>query len=178
MNLVGLLVGAGARRASSRPRQTLFGPARIISFYLATVLPIQFARRLAAGGANALHQQVKSTSKAVFPILGGFCLLIAIFATPLLSLFGRDFAGQPHILAMYAVVAFLTYAQMVLVAALTAQRLTHIVFFSSIWGMLITIVLSWPLIKWLGIDGAAGGNDPDERDDGRLLLAGIPAQRV
>ena len=156
MNLVGWIVGAAAS-GELKAAQTLFGPARIISFYLATVLPIQFARELAAGGDAALHRKLKSTAMVVVPTLGCFCLLIAIFASPLLTLFGRDFAAHPRVLTLYALVAFLTYTQMVLVAALTAKRLTRLIFFSSAWGSLVTVALSWFLIKTLKIDGALIG---------------------
>ena len=51
MNLVALMVGEAAS-GYLKASQTLFGPARIISFYLATVLPIQFSRRLAERAAS------------------------------------------------------------------------------------------------------------------------------
>jgi len=153
MNIVGWMVGAAAS-GELKAAQTLFGPARVISFYLATVLPIQFARELAEGGNAALHRQLKSTALSVLPVLAVFCLLIALFAAPLLRIFGRDFASQPRVLALYAIVAFLTYGQMVLIAALTAKRLTQVVFFSSVAGAAITGAFSFWLIKTMLIDGA------------------------
>ena len=142
MNLVWMLVNEAAS-GELKAAQTLFGPARVISFYLATVLPIQFARSLTAGGPEAMHSQLQQTAHKVLPILAGFCLLIAIFASPLLRIFGREFAGSPNVLTLYALVAFLTYSQMILIAALTARRLTHVVFFSSLWGAAVTLLFSW-----------------------------------
>lgn len=156
MNLVGLLVGEAAS-GELKAAQTLFGPARVISFYLATVLPIQFVRHLTAGGPGAMHLQLKRTAAQVLPALAILCLLIALFAGPLLTIFGRDFASHPRVLAMYAIVAFLTYAQMILIAALTARRLTRVVFFSSVWGAVTTLIFSWVLTRMFGIDGALIG---------------------
>ncbi len=153
MNLVGLAIGEAAS-GYLKASQTLFGPARIISFYLATVLPIQFSRRLADGGNRALHEQLKKTAAVVLPLLGLFCLTIGVFAAPLLGIFGREFAAHPRVLALYAVVAFFTYGQMVLTAALTAKRQTRAIFFGSAWGAAVTLLIGWPLIKLMALDGA------------------------
>lgn len=156
MYLVTWFVDAGASGQLSAA-QKLFGPTRIISYYLATVLPIQFAHQLAEGGNEALRRGMRQCSMRVLPIVGGFCLLIALFARPLLSIFGRDFAAEPGVLAMYAMVAFAAYIQMVLSAALTAKRVTRVIFIGTLGGALVTAVLSCVLIKWMGIYGALIG---------------------
>ena len=156
MYLAGWLIGPAAS-GELKAAQTLFGPTRIISYYFATVLPIQFARRLAEGGDTALRRQLRSTSLQVLPIIGGFCLLIALFAGPLLAVFGRDFAAEPAVLAMYAAVTFFAYIQMVLAAALPAKRMTRDVFLGTVGGAIVTLALSWVLIKWMGIYGALVG---------------------
>jgi O-antigen/teichoic acid export membrane protein len=156
MNLVGWIVGAAAS-GELKAAQTLFGPARIISYYLATVLPIQFAHRLGEGGDDALRDAFRASAIRVLPIVGAFCLLIALFAGPLLAIFGRDFAAQPMVLAMYAMVAFVAFLQMVLSAALTAKRKTRYVFIATGAGAIVTVFASFPLIKLMGIYGALVG---------------------
>lgn len=156
MYLCGWLIGPGAS-GELKAAQTLFGPTRIISYYFATVLPIQFARRLAEGGDAALSRQMRATSMQVLPVVGAFCLLIAIFAAPLMAIFGPDFATEASVLAMYALVTFFAYIQMVLAAALTARRITRDVFFGTVGGAIVTLTLSWPLIKLMGIHGALVG---------------------
>jgi O-antigen/teichoic acid export membrane protein len=69
-------------------------------------------------------------------------------------LYGDTYAGNPSVLQLYALCAFLNYMQMVVAAALSAKRLTHLIFTSSIYGGAIALSLSWVLIKFLGIDGA------------------------
>ena len=156
MNLVGWLVGAAAS-GELKAAQTLFGPTRIISYYFATVLPIQFAHRLAEGGNAALRRQFRRTSLRVLPMVGVLCLLIALFSKPLLAIFGRDFAAESSVLAMYALVAFMAYIQMVLAAALTARKLTRHVFVATAGGAIVTLLLSGTLIRMMGIYGALVG---------------------
>ena len=162
MNLVWWFVSAAAS-GELKAAQTLFGPTRIISYYLATVLPIRFAKRLATGGNDALRQELRASAMQVLPIVGGFCLLIALFARPLLRIFGRDFAAEPMVLAMYALVAFLAYIQMVFAAALTAKRMTRVIFIGTCGGAVVTLLLSCLLIKAMGIYGALLG----------MLLTGV-----
>lgn len=156
MYLAGWLIGPAAS-GELKAAQTLFGPTRIISYYFATVLPIQFARQLSKGGDAALRRQLRTTSLCVLPIVGAVCLLIALFAGPLLALFGRDFASDPSVLAMYAIVTFFAYIQMVLAAALTAKLLTRYVFLGAVGGAVVTLALSGALIKLMGIYGALVG---------------------
>ncbi|HZL38402.1 MAG TPA: polysaccharide biosynthesis C-terminal domain-containing protein [Tepidisphaeraceae bacterium] len=156
MYLVGAFISEEAS-GDLKAAQTLFGPARVISFYLATVLPIRFAGAIGRGGIGALDRQVKSTALRVLPILGIFCLLVALFAKPAMLIFGRDFKGNASVLAIYAIVAFLSYVQMVFAAALTARRLTHYIFMGSIAGAVVTLVLGVALTRAMGIDGALMG---------------------
>lgn len=153
MYLVGAFISDEAT-GDLKAAQTLFGPARVISFYLATVLPIRFAAALSGGGERQLNRQVKSTALRVLPILGAFCLLIALFASPAMLVFGRSFHGNPRVLAIYSIIAFLSYVQMVLAASLTARRKTHCIFLGSACGAVVTLALSVLLIRMLGIDGA------------------------
>jgi O-antigen/teichoic acid export membrane protein len=156
MFLVAWFVNAAASGQLSAA-QKLFGPARIISYYLATVLPIQFAQQLSEGGNDALRRGMRNSSLRVLPVVGIFCFLIALFARPLLSIFGRDFAAEPGVLAMYALVAFLAYIQMVLSAALTAKRATRVIFIGTLGGAVVSLAVSVVLIKLMGTYGALLG---------------------
>ncbi|HEX4123613.1 MAG TPA: polysaccharide biosynthesis C-terminal domain-containing protein [Tepidisphaeraceae bacterium] len=135
--------------------QILFGPTRVFSFFLCTVLPIQFTQKLLAGGDRALDRQFRQVILLALPPLAGYCGLVALFAAPLLHLtYGKSYTGNPHVLALYSVVAFLNYLQLVVAAALTAKHMTRQIFLGSAVGAAIALVVSYPLILWLGIDGA------------------------
>ncbi|MEO6436563.1 MAG: polysaccharide biosynthesis C-terminal domain-containing protein [Tepidisphaeraceae bacterium] len=151
-----LLLGVTAS-ANLRAAQILFGPMRLISFFLGTVLPIRFARTLHAHGAPALRGQVASVLVLLAPTAGVYCGLLALFPELMLKLiFGSQYAdaNAAWVLRLFAVSAFLGYVQMVIVAALTAARLTRYVFLGTVWGCIIALVASPILIKHFGASGA------------------------
>jgi O-antigen/teichoic acid export membrane protein len=135
--------------------QTIFGPTRVFSFYLGTVLPIRFARALAKKGSQAVDSLLLHSAIRVLPLLGLYCFLIALFPRLLMQLmFGRDYAGTPAVLSLYSIYAFMTYAQTLLVSVLTAKRLTHTIFIANVYGTLITLAMSYWIISYFKVAGA------------------------
>jgi O-antigen/teichoic acid export membrane protein len=134
--------------------QVLFGPTRVLAYYLDTVLPIRFARMIAAGGGKSVGAgMARVLSKIVAP-LACYCAFVAILARPLLKLtFGQKFAGASTILALYSGYAFLTYLQLVAAAGLKAQRKTHYIFGGSACGVVIALLGGLALSAWLGTNG-------------------------
>jgi O-antigen/teichoic acid export membrane protein len=138
-----------------RAAQTVFGPTRIFAFYLGSVLPIRFAKTMADKGPKAVQQLLRETCISVLPLLGIYCLLIAMFPHFLLQMiFGKDYAGTPCVLSFYAVYAFMSYAQTLLVAVLTARRQTRTIFMGNIYGTLITLAMSYWIIQYFKVVGA------------------------
>ena len=140
-----------------RAVQTLFGPARIFSFFLCTILPIQFAQTLSRSGSMAVHKQFKSVASIVIPAMAAYCLLMAIFAHPILKLaYGASYAGSATILILYAQVAFLSYVQMLITAALLSRGMTRFIFMGSCCAALTTAAVSWLAIDLFKLPGAVG----------------------
>jgi O-antigen/teichoic acid export membrane protein len=151
--LAALIIGTTAT-GDLKAAQLVFGPTRVLAFFLGNILPIRFARGLARGGDAEMNAAFRKVLVIVVPFLGAYCLLAAIFAERLMRLYGKDYAGNASVLQLYAICAFLSYVQMVVAAALAAKRLTHSIFVSSIWGGLIALAMSWFMIKLFGSDGA------------------------
>jgi O-antigen/teichoic acid export membrane protein len=150
-----LLLGAAAS-ADLRAAMILFGPARVISFFLITVLPTRFAKALHTGGPDALHARLKTVYLGLIPTVGVYCLLLAIFPRPILRLmYGEQYvnAAATTILMLYALASFLNYMQMVTAAALTASRQTRYIFTASLSGCGVALALSPILIKQFGAPG-------------------------
>ncbi len=150
-----LIIGTVAS-ADLKAAQILFGPMRVITFFLGTVLPIRFTRTLQSGGVAALHQNVRRVFTLVLPLVGAYCLLLAIFPKPLLNLmYGPEYAsGAAMVLKLYSLCAFLGYAQMIVVAALTAAQETRPIFTGSVLGCIVAAFLGPVCIwKW-GANGA------------------------
>ena len=135
--------------------QVLFGPTRVIAYYLDTVLPIRFARSLAAGGRSAINRQLGQVLLKVALPLAAFCGTIALLASPLLRLaFGQQYVGATTILVLYSGYALLTYLQLMITAALRARHLTHIIFLAAVCGLVVAVPTSFvlmPLLRTKGI---------------------------
>jgi O-antigen/teichoic acid export membrane protein len=151
-----LLLGFAAS-ADLKAAQILFGPMRVISFFLATVLPIRFARALHQGGVTTLHAKLRQTYVGLIPVVGTYCVLLAAFPKPLLHLvYGGQYSATDaaRVLSLYSISAFLSYMQMVIAAALTASRQTRYIFAGSVWGCCVALVMSPTCIRMFGALGA------------------------
>ncbi len=138
--------------------QVLFGPLRIFVYSLNLLLPIHFSRVFARRGKDVLDGQVRLTLVVVTPLLGLFCLLVAIFARPLLALvYGDRYRQYAGVLALYAAYAFLNNIAPFMASALKAMRRTRVLFTSYLYAALITVLLGWFIIRYFGINGAVAG---------------------
>jgi O-antigen/teichoic acid export membrane protein len=151
-----LLLGAWAS-ADLKAAQILFGPTRVIAFFLSTVLPIRFARTLHAHGPAAMHAQLRHVLAWLIPMAGAYCALLVIFPRPLLHLVygsGYDASDAAKVLMLYSMSAFLGYMQMVIAAALTASRQTRSMFAGNAAGCAVALAMSPVCIKMFGASGA------------------------
>lgn len=138
--------------------QRIFGPTRILAMALHTMLPISMARRLAHGGPADLRTQVRGTLLTAMPVFAGFCLVMAVFARPILAVvFGEDYAASAHVLRVYALAMLLCYVGMVLNAALKAQHATRPLFMNRLVGSLVTLGLGAALLYAIGLSGVVLG---------------------
>lgn len=155
--LSALILGLAAS-GELKAAQILFGPTRIIAFSLSTVLPIRFAKALMDGDRRELDANLKRVLILVMPILGTYCLLVAVFAKPLLRLvYGGEYTDASTVLVLYSACSFLNYIEIILAASLTARRMTRYVFGGYVAGVVIAMGFGWLLVKWLGTPGALVG---------------------
>jgi O-antigen/teichoic acid export membrane protein len=134
--------------------QVLFGPTRIIAYYLDTVLPTRFARKMASAGDAAMWKLFKQVLTHVALPLTAFCLGVALLSKPLLRYtFGAGFMGASTILMLYSAYALMTYLQMIVTAALRAQRTTHQVFLAAFLALVVALPLSIVLLPLLQVNG-------------------------
>ena len=134
--------------------QVIFGPVRIISYGLDSVLPIRFARTLADGGKAALDTKVKLAYLWLSPLFGSYCLLVAVFAGPLLRLlYGDKYTGGVRVLMLYAASSFLANQMQIVSAALRANRLTRCIFRVYVYTSLVAVSIGWLLIKSFAAEG-------------------------
>lgn len=155
--LAAVLVGAIAAGAL-RAGQILLGPLNVFLLFLDVVLPIRFSRTYGAGGRAALQATlVRAYATTALPV-GAYCLLVALFAEPLLRLvFGSAFAEYGSLVVALAAYYFVQYCAQVLMAALNARERSRSVFVASIGAAIPGLALGWPLIEIFGAQGAAIG---------------------
>lgn len=149
------VLGAAAA-AILRTVHTVFGPCRVLADVLCTVLPIRFSRTFAARGKAGLHAQLILSYAVAVPVLGGYCLLVALFAKPVLRLLYHDrYASCAPVLVLYSLAAFTSYMMMIVAAALRARRMTRELFDGQLYASLIALPIGWVLIRTLGVPGTA-----------------------
>jgi O-antigen/teichoic acid export membrane protein len=137
-----------------RASEVVFGPMRVLMYFLDTVLPTRFSRILDAGGDAGLNAELKNTYLVTIPIMAIYCSLVAIFAHSLLrAMYGKYYAGGTIVLQIWAAFAFVSLLAHVVTSALSAKHLTRSIFTSYIYASLVSVSLSWLLIKALGING-------------------------
>jgi O-antigen/teichoic acid export membrane protein len=108
-----------------------------------------------------MHHQLVGSFRVALPVLGGYCILAALLAEPLMTLlYGTKYTGLSTVLAIYALYTFISYLGMITAAALRARRLTRQVFFSRLTASLLSIPIGWTLIMLarplgLGLHAAA-----------------------
>jgi len=155
--LAALILGTTAT-GTLRAAEIVFGPTRVLTFYLNTVLPTRFSRTFATDGHAGLRGQLKLTYAVIVPLVGSYCLLIALLAGPLLRLlYGDNYVGGSSVLALYALSAFLGYQMQIVSAALRAKRLTRPIFVTYVYTSVITLSSGWLLILLLGVKGGIVG---------------------
>src|SRR5207244_7881916 len=101
--------------------------------------------------------QVGYVYKVLAPMVGLYCLLLALFPKLLLQLiYRRQYANDAAaaVLVLYAGAQFISYMQLVVAAALTASRRTRPIFAGNAWGCCIALLMSHLCIRFLGANGA------------------------
>ena len=87
-------------------------------------------------------------------LLGPYCILLALFPKFVLTkVFDPSYARDPRVLSLFSGQSMMSYFLMVLAAALSARRMTRDIFFGSVVSSAVAVLLSWPLIRLLGMSG-------------------------
>lgn len=155
--LAACMLGVGAV-GTLKALEVVFGPLRMLVMALSNILPTRFSQTLQQQGHSALNRHFRKTLTFVLPLCGGYCLLIALFAQPVLWVFFKDkYTGASSLLALYAVYALFSSVSSFLGAVLRAKRLTRQVFVDRVMASLYSIPLGCLMIYAFGLYGAVLG---------------------
>ena len=145
---------AGALKAA----QIVLGPLNAFFLFLFTVLPIRFAATREQEGDAGLHADLKRAYLLTSPLVIAYCLLAAVFASPLLStLYGDTYRGYEDVVVLFSVYYLVMHVVYLLTAALNAKRMTRSLFRGSVYGALLGVALGWLLIATWDVEGAVVG---------------------
>jgi O-antigen/teichoic acid export membrane protein len=156
--LSALLLGAAAA-AVLKAGSLLIGPVNVLLGFVDSVLPTRFAVVWRDGGKPALTRQMLQAYRFSAPVIVGYSLLVAVFATPLLRLlYGDTYAGYGSVVVLMAVLCATSYLPRILSAALQARGLTRPVFLAYMAAGFVMVGPSVALIKLLGVHGSVLGS--------------------
>ncbi len=155
--LVGGFVSVAAT-GSLRAVQTIMGPTNILLRAMSQSLTPRAARIYGAGGYRALRAFVRHIILLTAPFMLAYCLLIAIFARPILTvLYGDRYRQYDWLLALIALSYALIYTRTPAIIALEARGISRPVFQTYLWLTLMVFTAGIGAIYWLGLAGAALG---------------------
>lgn len=137
---------------------TLLGPVRVLIQAVNIMLPIRLARTLATDGDAALRLQLRRAATLVIPVFAGFCLVLMIFAEPVLRLaYGDAWGAEAGVLQLFAMVSLVLYIAETLSAALKAKQATRTMFANRLISSIVGLSAGCTLVFVLGLYGAILG---------------------
>ena len=137
----------------------LMGPLNVLLVFMDTAVPILLTRSLAASGERGLRAQLKETLILTAPIVGTYCVVVAVFATPLLRrVYGERYAAEHSaLLTLLAINYLVIYASRLLGSALRARRQTRPIFRGHLYAGVVAVAGGWLIVRVGGVEGAALG---------------------
>jgi O-antigen/teichoic acid export membrane protein len=155
--LSAVLLGTAAT-GSVKAALVVMGPLNVLLVFIDTTVPTLLARALRTGGERALRTELRLTVAVAAPIVGGYCVLAAVFAGPLLHLFyGQRYVHASFVLALFALHYFVLFVTRALGAAVRALRNTRAVFNGHLAAAIVATTFGWLIVRAGGVDGVVVG---------------------
>ena len=137
---------------------TVLGPAHILLVAMETALPPAAARVYDEKGQSGLHSFIARIVVMTAPLMAAYCILVSIFAKPILGmLFGDQYRQYGWLLTFLVLSYALVYLQSPVLIALDGRRASAPVFHANLWAGLIGLTLGVIAIHLFGLFGAGLG---------------------
>jgi O-antigen/teichoic acid export membrane protein len=149
--IVGTVASAGLKAA-----QTLLGPISVFLTFVTSYLPIVLVRELDASGS--IRSKVRWSIQSILVVVLPYCLLMAVFAEPVLEfVYGPEYGQYADVVQLFALYYVLLVFSTVAIAALSARSMTREVFVGQAAGAVLSLALGWLLLWELGTAGGVVG---------------------
>jgi O-antigen/teichoic acid export membrane protein len=153
--LAAAVVGAVAS-AALKAGQTLLGPMSVFLTFVTSYLPIVLAKELESTGTIAAR--TRASLVAILPVVVPYCVLVAVFARPLLEfVYGSEYGRYADVARLFALYYVLLAFSTVAIAALSAKGLTRAVFVGQAAAAAVSLAIGWLLLRELGAAGGVTG---------------------
>jgi O-antigen/teichoic acid export membrane protein len=155
--LAALIVNVAASGAL-RAMQTVMGPTHILLRALDTAFTPTAARAYDDGGTRAVSSFVGSMYWATAPLMGAYCLLVGIFAHPIVdALYGGRYNSYAWLLSMLCVSYALVYLYTPIWVALRGMQLSAPMFKAYVASSVVVLTLGIAMVYAVGVMGAGLG---------------------
>jgi len=106
---------------------------------------------------NAIYQKNLLSFYSIMTLAGiGFTIATAIVAIPMMDvLYGAEYYGSGHVVLIYGLTLYATFINIAVGKYLTTENLLKIIFYRSIIGVAVNLILNWIMIPEFGYIGAA-----------------------
>lgn len=155
--MAGALLGSvavGALKAA----QNIIGITHILFMGLENIVPASASRKLHVEGKKALRDYLKRV--ALFGSGATATIAVIAAAAPELWLrlaFGLEYQGYGYLLQCYAAIYVLISFGLPLVFGLRAVEHSRAIFWSFLWATLFSVIVVFPMTKYLGLAGVMSG---------------------
>jgi O-antigen/teichoic acid export membrane protein len=125
---------------------------------LENFVPGSLTRSLMHGGIAAMQEWMSRFRIVGGVVMGGYCLLVALFAEPLMTvLFGSEYGGTQWVVVLVSISYFAWFLGRPPAFGLRALTRPRWLFYSFAAASLFTLLISVPLVGLMGITGAGIG---------------------
>ena len=153
---LGAAVLGSVASAALKAAQTLLGPVSVFLTFVTSYLPVVLARDVESG--RSVKHKTRRSLSAVLPVVVPYCVLVAIFAEPLLEfVYGPAYGAYADVVRLFAGYYVLLSVSTVAVAALSARHMTREIFVGQGVAAVISLVFGWVLLLEAGPAGAVVG---------------------
>jgi len=138
--------------------QTILAPINVFFLGFENIVPVRASRNFYAKGITSLYAYLRKVT-----VVGLLCtLMIAgiVVVMPefwLKLAYGTEYIVYGHLVYWYAAIYAVAYLLLPLKAGLRALEVTRPIFYAPIFGLVIGIIVVFPLINEYGLDGAMFG---------------------
>jgi O-antigen/teichoic acid export membrane protein len=147
-----------AATGALRAMQTVMGPTHVLLRALDTAFTPTASRAYGEGGADAVSSLMGAMYRATAALMIGYCVLVAVFARPILdALYGGRYNSYSWLLPMLSVSYALVYLYTPVWVALRGMQVSSPMFHAYLASTVVVLTVGIGAVALFGLAGAGAG---------------------